>query len=254
MEGHAQPPEEEAITGSAESVAKATVEESVAKMESVNDTWDNPLPLPIEEREISAMLVRTGHPLYAPGLHKAVRGGPVAQAVYPTQVIYNLFDFIVRPIQQVFVLLTVMICIVSGISILVSIYNSMSERRHEIAVMRALGARREHIMSIVLMESILLAFGGGLLGWLAGHGLNLVLGPYVEEQTGVRMALFQLEPKLGDLLGLFSQSMMGGSDSAMMKIPAEIILLPMLFLIAILVGLIPAFSAYRTDVAKSLGK
>ncbi len=33
--------------------------------------------------------------------------------------------------------LTVMIVIVSGIGILVSIYNSMSERQHEIAVMRA---------------------------------------------------------------------------------------------------------------------
>ena len=35
-----------------------------------------------------------------------------------------------------------MIVIVSGIGILVSIYNSMSERQHEIAVMRALGAGR----------------------------------------------------------------------------------------------------------------
>jgi putative ABC transport system permease protein len=253
MEGHAQPVEEEPIAGTAEAVAKATEAETQIAAPT-NDTWENPLPLPVEEREISAMLVRTSHPLYAAGLHKAIRGGPVAQAIFPTQVIYNLFDFIIRPVQQVFVLLTVMICIVSGISILVSIYNSMSERRHEIAVMRALGARREHIMSIVLMESILLAFGGGLLGWLAGHGLNLALGPYVEEQTGVRMALIQLEPKLADLLGLFSQAMVGGSDAKILQIPAEIILLPLLFLIAILVGLIPAFAAYRTDVAKSLGK
>ena len=35
--------------------------------------------------------------------------------------------------------LTVLIVIVAGVGIMVSIYNSMSERRHEIAVMRALG-------------------------------------------------------------------------------------------------------------------
>ena len=57
-----------------------------------------------------------------------------------------------------------MVVIVAGIGILVSIYNSMSERRHEIAVMRALGARRNTVMLIVLLESILLALGGGLLG------------------------------------------------------------------------------------------
>ena len=37
----------------------------------------------------------------------------------------------------------VMIVLVAGIGIMVSIYNSMSDRRHEIAIMRALGASRD---------------------------------------------------------------------------------------------------------------
>ena len=56
-------------------------------------------------------------------------------------------------------ILTVLIVVVAGVGIMVSIYNSMSERRHEIAVMRALGAHRGKIMMIVLAESILLALG-----------------------------------------------------------------------------------------------
>jgi hypothetical protein len=39
-----------------------------------------------------------------------------------------------------------------------------------------------------------------------------------------------------------------------MKTPAEIVLLPLLLAIAAVVGLWPAISAYRTDVAKALGK
>ena len=64
-----------------------------------------------------------------------------------------------------------MIVIVSGIGILVSIYNSMSERQHEIAVMRALGAGRRTVMLLVLLESILLSLAGGLAGWVVGHAL-----------------------------------------------------------------------------------
>ena len=59
---------------------------------------------------------------------------------------------------------------------MVSIYNSMSDRRHEIAIMRALGASRRTVMWVILLESILLSLGGGVLGLLLGHGLIGVLG------------------------------------------------------------------------------
>lgn len=247
MEDHAQPLEEEEIVGSGEKKAASTSEPTPQAIERVDD----PAPLPLEQREVTAFLVRTSNPLFAQGLQKAVNEGVYAQGVFPTLVIYNLFDFIVRPIQQIFLLLTVMICFVSGISILVSIYNSMSERRHEIAVMRALGASRDRIMFIVLLEAILLALGGGLLGWLLGHTFVLGLSPYIEQQTGVVMRFLPSDPKIGELVELFGSRNTG---SLFMKTPAEIILLPFVLLLAVLVGLWPAYSAYQTDVAKSLGK
>ncbi|HMF11231.1 MAG TPA: ABC transporter permease, partial [Gemmataceae bacterium] len=113
----------------------------------------------------------------------------------------------------------------------VSIYNSMSERRGEIAVMRALGAGRATVMTIILLEATLLALGGGLLGWLAGHAGCFALSPWIEERTGVVIGLLNL-----------------------LTLPLESIIIPALILLAILVGIWPAISAYRTDVAKSLGK
>ena len=129
-------------------------------------------------REVTSLLVLTKSPiagapreLFVQGLIKDINKDFVAQAVAPIGEITRLFDTLVGPLTYLLFGLAVLIVIVSGIGIMVSIYNSMSERRHEIAVMRALGAHRGKVMAIVLAESILLALAGGLCGWLLGHVL-----------------------------------------------------------------------------------
>ena len=143
--------------------------------------------------------------------------------------------------------MTILICIISGVSILVSIYNSMNDRRHEIAVMRALGAGRGTVMSIVLMESIMLAVGGGIVGWLAGHLLVCGLAStYIEDATGVHIGLLDFAPAV-DILGP-----LGAPSFLQQPISTEFFLIPGLILLAIVVGVWPALAAYRTDVAKAL--
>lgn len=191
---------------------------------------NDPDPLPVEQRQVTAVLLRVGA-IYAPGVESAISKGNQAQAVFPVGVITGLFEFFVKPVQWTLLFLTAMICVVSGISILVSIYNSMSERRGEIAVMRALGAGRGTVMGIILLEATLLALSGGIFGWLAGHTGCFLASPLIERQTGV-------------LVGFLNRS----------TLPTEAALIPALILLAILVGIWPAVSAYQTDVAKSLGK
>jgi putative ABC transport system permease protein len=207
-------------------------------------------PLVLEQREVTAILVRTSNPIVAAGVENAINEGQTAQAVLPVLEIFRLFDTFVRPIQRVLLVLTVMICVVSGVGILVSIYNSMSERRHEIAVMRALGAGRNTVMTIILLEAVFLSLAGGALGWTVGHGLNVLAGPRIEQQTGVRVGFLDLAPpvNLAEMLG---------ADSSIpwvqkMRVSSELLLIPSLILLAILVGLVPAIAAYRTDVAESL--
>lgn len=248
MEDHAKPLEAEEIGEGKENSASGAADEGKPESNS------GAKPLPLEQREVTSLLVRTKDPRLAPALRTAVNEGPFAQVVFPVQVIYNLFDFVVRPIQQLLLFLTVMICLVSGLSILVSLYNSMSDRRHEIAVMRALGARRHHVLAIILMEAVLLAVGGGVLGFLGAQGLIFAIGPYVENQTGVTMGVFQMEPRLVDLLAVFSSEVDTGSDNVFMRLPAVLVLVPLVLTIAVMVGVWPSISAYRTDVAKSLGK
>lgn len=151
-------------------------------------------PLPLEQREVTSVLVSTVSPFVVPGMQNLINEGKEAQAVLPVKEIFDLMDLIVQPVQQLLLAMTALICLVSGVSILVSIYNSMSDRRHEIAVMRALGASRNVVMAIILLEAVFLALGGGALGWVLGHSLNAALAPTIEERTGVQLTFFSLAP------------------------------------------------------------
>jgi putative ABC transport system permease protein len=190
-------------------------------------------PLPPEQREVTAILVLTasfgGAPpeLMAPGLIRDINKGSVAQAVQPIREMTSMFELFVNPLRIILLSLTVMIVIVSGIGILVSIYNSMSERQHEIAVMRALGAGRQTVMQLVLLESILLSLAGGLAGWVIGHGLIAALSPWIAMKTGVSLGFLQF-------------------------VGYELVIIPGLIVLASIVGYLPAMAAYRTDVAKAL--
>jgi putative ABC transport system permease protein len=184
-------------------------------------------PLPENQRELTAILVRTSSPAASIRLPNLINEGSAAQAVLPVREVRSLFDAIVGPIETVLLVLTGLIVVVSGVGILVSIYNSMSERRREIAVMRALGARRSTVRTIVLLESMLLSLTGGLTGWVLGRTMIAALSPAIAVRTGVVIGF----PPM---------------------IPAELALVPALIVLSALAGYLPAMTAYRTDVAKAL--
>ncbi|MBC8351977.1 MAG: ABC transporter permease [Planctomycetes bacterium] len=207
-------------------------------------------PLPVEQREVTAILLRTvaSNPFIGVTLPTTINEGSVAQCVLPIREITNLFSFIVAPIQAALLGITALVCLVSGISILVSIYNSMSDRKHEIAVMRALGAGRGTVMAVILFESILLSVGGGMIGWIGAHSLMCVpaISDRVEQQTGVPIGFTSFAPPIENLELLGLGPLIG-------SVPPELLLIPALLLLAVSVGFLPAMAAYRTDVAKSLG-
>jgi len=247
MNDHARPVEEVTAEASGESAEKPAAEMSddelrarmlaEAKRKAAIEREANPDPLPVEQREVTSLIIKTD-PTAAVGLEYAINKGKEGQAALPALVITNLFSNIVDPIRAILIVLTVMICIVSGISILVSIYNSMSERRHEIAVMRALGAQRGTVMNIILLESLLLSMGGWFIGWIIGHVICFFASPLVENQTGVTIG-FNLwgAPYYGETF-----------------LPLEMLIVPGLVALSVVVGFFPALSAYNTDVSKSLGK
>jgi len=255
MKGHAKPLDEQPLIGRRnegnESPKTPRVAVPPEPIEFSGDPADQLAlaPLPLEQREVTAILVRTSSNLVAPLLQNSINEGDKAQVVLPVLEIFTLFEVFVKPVQLVLLVLTAMICVVSGVSILVSIYNSMAGRRHEIAVMRALGASRATVLTIVLFESIMLSLGGGMMGWLMGHGLNALASPIIERRTGVSIGFFDFAPTV-DIYRLLG----GMADIEWMAVSSELLLIPALLILAVLVGFLPALAAYRTDVAGSLGK
>lgn len=198
--------------------------------ESLPLAADGTKPLPRAQREVTSILILCKSPFFAGEIDRQINKGAdrTVQVVSPRGVVEQLAEGFLAPMRMILLVLTVMIVVVAGISILVSIYNSMSERSHDIAVMRALGAKRSAVMWIVLFESVLLALLGGAAGILLGHGILAIASPLVESYTGVIVAPWQTTPE-------------------------EWLLVPGLLAFAALVGFLPALTAYRTDVAKTLG-
>jgi putative ABC transport system permease protein len=109
----------------------------------------------------------------------------------------------------------------------VAIYNTMDERRREIAILRAIGARRFEVVATIVGEAAALTSAGALLGCAGGHLLILALAGRIQEISGLRPDPTRLLP---EELGLFAVVSVVGA----------------------LAGLIPAWKAYRTDVARNL--
>lgn len=235
LEGHAKPVDntpdaQTAATDETDETDEAEVTEQQSATETTNDEpapSDQPAPLPENQREVTALLVLAASDITAQGLYGAINKGPVAQAAYPAREVTELFQGIVGNLQWLLLVLAVLVVVVAGIGIMVSIYNSMSDRYHDIAIMRALGASRGTVMIVILLESVLLSLGGGVLGVLLGHGVIGLASPWIEGETGVTIGFLQFEWN-------------------------ELILIPGLILLASLAGYVPAMAAYRTDVAKAL--
>jgi putative ABC transport system permease protein len=193
-----------------------------------------PVPLPFAQREVTALLLDTaslpGLPpeLTAMGLRTAINEGRDGQAALPIAEIRQLLDLFVRPLELLLLLVTTLVVIVSAIGILVSMVGSSLERSRDVAIMRALGARRSHVLVVVLIEAVLLAVGGGLAGWVLGHLLVGAIAPLITTNAGVSASIFSAAPR------------------------GELLLVPFLVVLAILAALLPALAAYRTDVAKWL--
>jgi putative ABC transport system permease protein len=196
-----------------------------AKPEAHHDEHDEAVPE--DKKQVSAVLVCTYKESQTRELAAEINKRSDAQAAIPSVEISNLFDVIIGNLQIVLLVFAVMIVLVAGIGIMVSIYNSMNDRRHEIAIMRALGAQRSTVMIVILLESVLLSLGGGLLGLAMGHGLLAIGGPWIAEKANLPLSMLQFRS-------------------------VELILIPGLILLASIVGYLPAVAAYRTDVGKSL--
>jgi len=114
-------------------------------------------------------------------------------------------------------------------SIFVALYRAMDERQYDVAIMRMLGASRARVCGALLLESLLLAAGGAVLGLLLGHLAASAIPVLVPEAAALSGAAWHALPQEAWIVALALGS-------------------------GILAALIPAWRAYRLDVASVLAK
>ncbi len=185
-----------------------------------------------EDRLITGMLIRlptrpgSNVSTAMQGEFDRLRRDPTITVANPAYEIQKLLSIVSR-VDVLFVAMAIAILVGSAISILVALYNSMHERRRQIALFRVLGCSRARIMGFVLTESALL----GLLGAAAGVLVSTV---------GTAIAASALKQQVGLVLGLSVDP-----RSTLLVVVATTIL-------ASIAGILPALVAYRTPVGDTL--
>jgi len=116
--------------------------------------------------------------------------------------------------------------LVGGIGILNSMYTSVFERKKEIGILKAVGAKKKDILLIFLLESGIIGLIGGTIGVLLGFGLASLV-KLVAAQVGITINI-------------------------LISFNIVILALGFSFLIGIISGMIPAYIASSQEPVEAL--
>ena len=185
-------------------------------------------PVTDQDREVTTLLVRYRNPMAAIQLPRMINSGTSMQAASPAFEMSRLFELLgvgISLLQG----LAIALVVIAGLSIFIALYNSLKERKYDLAILRTLGASRGQLVGLVFLEGISLTSMGALLGIGFGHGfLALVVALTTQEAVSlVDPWVFLTEEGL-----IFGYALTVG----------------------IVASLIPAWSAYQTSIAKQLTK
>ena len=181
----------------------------------------------MNSRELTSLLIQYRSPMAIAMFPQMVNQTTNMQAASPAQESTRLFLLIgvgVDTLQW----FAVLIMLIAAISVFVNLYNSLKERKYDLAIMRTLGASRTKLFVIVILEGLLLTIAGTIIGITFGHFALHLIGNHQES----------------------SQAKLSGS----IFITSELYLLLAGIAIGIFASIIPALQAYRSNISKILAK
>ena len=185
--------------------------------------------IPDESKEVSAVMLKFRGAATGFAMDATInRQGNAATLAWPiAKVVAEVFEK-VGWVSKVLSLVACMVVIVAAGSILAAMYNTMNERRRELAILRALGAPRRILFTAIVTEAGAVAACGVIAGFVVYAAILAIVASIVRDQTGVILEVWQPDP-------------------VMWRVPLGMIVL------GALAGVVPAIKAYRTDVASNIG-
>ncbi len=178
-------------------------------------------------REITAALIEFTSPMGNLTVPRMVNQNTPMQAALPAIEINRLFALMGNGIQTLR-MLAILIVIISGISVFVSLYQSLKDRKFELALLRSMGASRGQLFILVILEGLIISCIGYLIGIALGK-----LGLWGLSQLADREYSYNLQIPIFTL--------------------QELYLLFFILGIGFLASLLPSLQAFRLNISKTLG-
>ena len=173
---------------------------SLGAIEAIHKGWQSGTPTPMSRtntpeklrkqnlipESITAMFVGATSRVRSLGLQRDLNtyAAEPLQAVIPGVALSQLWN-VVSVVERALALVSAFVIAMGLIGILTSILTSLNERRREMAILRAMGARGRHIIALLVSEAALLAFMGSVVGLTLLYGLLWIFRPILETRFNI---------------------------------------------------------------------
>lgn len=185
-------------------------------------------PISDQAREVTTLLLQFRNPMAAIQLPRMINSGTSMQAASPSFEMSRLFELLGVGISLLQGLAFVLIGI-AGLGIFIALYNSLKERKYDLAILRAIGASRGQLLTLIFLEGLMLTFLGAILGIALGH-------------TFLWLVVSQSDQNIVSAI------------QPWIFLKQELWIIAYALGVGVVASIIPAWSAYQTSIAKQLTK
>ena len=180
-----------------------------------------------DDEEITAMLIKFQNPMNIIQFPRQINEETNLQAAVPSYEISRLFKLFGFGIETL-TYLAYLIIIVSAFSLFINLFNSMRDRKYEMALIRTLGSSRRQLSFMIIFESLILTTVGFLLGLLVSRLGVMFVSSLMEESLNYNLNSF----------GILNE---------------ELLLLILSIFIGLISSIIPALQVYNLNISEVLG-
>ena len=175
---------------------------------------------------ITAMLVKFKSPVGLVQIPRKINEETNMQAAIPLFEINRLTSLIGFGINTINII-ALIIMLVSGISIFITLFNSLKKRRYELALMRVHGATRIQLIKLIFLEGLSLSVLGTFFGLLISRFSLVIISSFTNQNQSF-------------------------TNIDLSMINSELLLLIAALIIGFIASLIPALSVYKINIPKIL--
>lgn len=193
-----------------------------------NPTKEQLLEMDFHPKQITAMMIGLKSKIQTFALQRQIntyKQEPLS-AILPGVALHELWGMM-SVAEQALLIVSVFVVVAGLMGMLSSLLTSLQERRREMAILRAMGARPRHVFVLLISEATVLTTIGIICGVGGMYAMLAVAAPIITSNYGINIALSGISSHEWMLLGFVQ-------------------------LAGIIIGFFPALRAYRQSLSDGM--